>query len=209
MGSNHRPPSVDALSNWATRQPSNLCLQGLWRVNQCRAFAHHVRPLTWFKHWCINTMSLFWMESNHHSALLLTNPIIPLSKDTWNLHGIYNTWIARQKITLRIPEITICQSQKPDSNRQYQHYKYCVLPLNYSGYLINISKRYAKTGFLFWTCQIGKIFPYKTTCPTYLPYRCGTNNLLPGIFQNYRLLLLTAYDLISLEKFFCKVLQQV
>lgn len=80
-------------------------------------------------------MSLFWMESNHHSALLLTNPIIPLSKDTWNLHGIYNTWIARQQITLRIPEITICQSQKPDSNRQYQHYKYCVLPLNYSGRL--------------------------------------------------------------------------
>lgn len=48
------------------------------------------------------------------------------------------------------------------------------------------------------------LFPYKTTCPTYLPYRCGTNNLLPGTFQNHRLLLLTVYGLISLEKFFTR-----
>ena len=156
MDSNHRSSCDVCSPNWATWQPSFFCLQGLYRVNQCLAFTHHVRPLTWFKHWYSNTMSLFWMESNHHSALLLTNPIIPLSKDTWNLHGIYNIWIARQQITLRQTENTICQSQKPESNRQHQHYKCCVLPLNYSGYLINTSKRYANTGFLFWTCQIGE-----------------------------------------------------
>lgn len=49
-----------------------------------------------------------------------------------------------------------------------------------------------------------KLFLYKTTCPTYLPHRCGTNNLLPGTLQNCRLLLLTACGIIFLEKFFRK-----
>ena len=46
------------------------------------------------------------------------------------------------------------------------------------------------------------ISPYKTTLIALLPFRYNPIIILPGIFQNCRLLLLTANGLISLEKFF-------
>lgn len=48
------------------------------------------------------------------------------------------------------------------------------------------------------------LLPYKTTCPSLINKVNGSNYLLPGTFQNYRLLLLTICGFISLEKFFAR-----
>lgn len=155
--------------------------------------------------------------------------------------------------------IVLRQIQKSDLNRQHQHYKCCVLPLNYSGSWVVLnfvlpnsiqkSKFLLVRGFPTQESSLAQImytfYVYKalsTTLtptvgfePTYLSAplfsrqfaynhlhtlayslikplvqsHCWLNLLLPGIFQNYRLLLLTVCGLISLKKFFCKVRQQV
>ena len=85
------------------------------------------------------------------------------------------------------------------------HYPVCARHTTNRTYSINNKKQQPFTAYRAADVPVilvAVISPYKTTLIALLPFRYNPIIILPGTFQNYRLLLLTDNGFISLEKFF-------